>query len=544
MIYFKGTKLRNRMLRTFAFMPMGNKLVSVAHLKILLDEVPKEIHGLNSSDVCPRDRQNFRSLEKCMDARVVNTLLENVADSEGTAYYLQLCKKITSSLMDYDRTPLDRIEKMFHAVYFLRIWRVWIQNSGYSLKTEWITKNAYMCAEVNAENLVKLIRRFRDEGTPERFVIPSFSSQPCEELFRRLRAMGTANFTKINFTIQELLHMIGRLEVQNDILYTKLSGLGIPLPKLESKDASCKNKIYELPIDEEIDQTLERAKRFAISDAIRFGMDIDPSEIDVCSFPIPKFNVEEECDNSEDEEELENDLVHGIENDEISEFHDSDYDDHDNGDEVNTMSNQFTTFNDHSGKIVSIRKSTLVWLLSDGTKKISNDRLTRVQLSNAHDESMIGKSRLRKSHNSNDLEQSENIINVARQINIGDWCFFKYKEKECKASEDVKAICIGRILAFKLTHGRTAKEKVYKSETVDLNMNPKLADELDVLCSWYFLNDRARLEPVKTENHFFSSLKDYIVTILVKPSLDLDTNTLYFQKDHFERLDKDISTLI
>lgn len=57
-----GLKLRNRLLRSWDVMAMGHKQVSAAHLKILIQEVPKIIHGLVYSDISPVDRQNFKSL--------------------------------------------------------------------------------------------------------------------------------------------------------------------------------------------------------------------------------------------------------------------------------------------------------------------------------------------------------------------------------------------------------------------------------------------------------------------------------------------------
>lgn len=76
----EGLKLRNRMLKPWEPMAMGNKQVSASHLKILIQEVPKIKHGLVYSDISPDDRQNFKSLQKCMDIRVRNALHAFVPD--------------------------------------------------------------------------------------------------------------------------------------------------------------------------------------------------------------------------------------------------------------------------------------------------------------------------------------------------------------------------------------------------------------------------------------------------------------------------------
>lgn len=61
-----GTKFRNRLLAAPITITLGNSVVSLSHLKILLNNVPKDIHGLTMKDICPDDHQNYGSLEKMM----------------------------------------------------------------------------------------------------------------------------------------------------------------------------------------------------------------------------------------------------------------------------------------------------------------------------------------------------------------------------------------------------------------------------------------------------------------------------------------------
>lgn len=117
------TKLRNRLLKPSIVLPLGCKLVSVAHLKMLINDIPKEKHGLTLKDICPDDRQNYRSLEKVMEARVSNALTKYVVGSEGTIAFINICINIRSSLYDDDLPPIERILRIWQATYFLRVWR-------------------------------------------------------------------------------------------------------------------------------------------------------------------------------------------------------------------------------------------------------------------------------------------------------------------------------------------------------------------------------------------------------------------------------------
>lgn len=65
--------------------------------------------------------------------------------------------------------------------------------------------------------------------------------------------MATANWTKINFNLYELLHMIDRVELKSEIENSKLSGL-INFPRLHKPE---RHKMFDLPSNEEIEKVLE-----------------------------------------------------------------------------------------------------------------------------------------------------------------------------------------------------------------------------------------------------------------------------------------------
>lgn len=520
-----GTKMRNRLLRSYAAMPMGKKQVAVAHLKILIQDVPKMTHGLVYSDISPDDRQNFDSLHKCMSIRTRNSLRDFIPDSEATEFNLQLCSEITSSLMDHDTTPHERIELIFHAIYFLRIWRKWILSSQYNLKENFITVNCYMCIEVNAANLLNIIRQLRDEEKPELFLTTLFDSQACERAFRQFRSMGTTNFTKVNFSLYELLHMTRRLEVQNDILYTKLASFDIKLPKLEKSRTT--TKIYALPSEEEIAKCLNRAKRFALDDASKFGMQLDGHDIDTCELPISKkihhLEEEEVSDNESEYDDDDDEYFIGCDPDVLNK-EDVNFEFPEN-DEFVKNNEKFVTMKNDEMKL--IRKSTLVWLLSQGTKKISSDRLIRVQQKS-------GNCQITEGISSDAYEK----IHVSEQIKIGDWCFFRNNETDAN-----EIVCVGLVVAFKFGKGRTVKDKQYKGDLVDLKGNLPIAKELHVLSSWYVINDKRHLTALTSQNHRFIPLVNYIATVC-KPLVDRDTKTIYFDEKDFKEIEDFVLKLL
>lgn len=375
-----GTKIRNR-INNVQELPMGKCKVSVKDLKCLL-KVDKSIHGLCLSDISPVDRQNFDSFEKITSDRVLNALSTYVPNSEATIKYLQLGRDVVSSYRDFNLKPSERIEVMWRSVYFYRIWREFIKTTPkYTLKDKFITSNTYSCIEVNARNLLSMIRQFRDENRSHHFLPTLFQSQTCEKTFRQLRAMGTTNFTRINFSVLEVLYMIGRIEAQNEILHFKLNNTGVTIPKLEVEKR--KTKIFALPSEEEIANALNRAKSHAISEANKFGMSLDETILENYALPY-KRHIDTETDAETD---FESDIEDGYMNNESDEELNSYFGSERNQSNFEEMrefvgdneDKPFVDFVGENGAVQKIRKSSLVWVLSDSNFRISSDRLKRVQ---------------------------------------------------------------------------------------------------------------------------------------------------------------------
>lgn len=164
-------------------------------------------------------------------------------------------------------------------------------------------------------------------------------------------------------------------------------------------------------------------------------------------------------------------------------------------------------------------------------KKISSDRLIRV--------------RDKSSKKSNFFEEpaiTNSEVRVSELIKVGDWCFFKYVESNSNEMTS-EMICLGSVLAFKFNDGKTAKEKKYNGDFVNLKENPLQVNKLDVLSSWYFVNDQAQLVPTKIENHHFIQLKNFIATVIM-PITDPDTNMLFFLPTDFEKINIIIASLV
>lgn len=191
-----ATKLRNRLLKPSIFLQMGKTLVSKTHLLTLIQTVPKDVHMLCESLIQPKDRQNYQSAFKTTRSQITEMLKQHVPGSKATALYLDVCRWTTDSFLDKEMLPLDRLLNMWKGVFVIRGWYSSIRrNKLLSTTDNFLTSNAYACIEINAHGLINLISRTR--YSPEIFLTPLFSSQPCESLFRQIRSMSTTFSTQV-----------------------------------------------------------------------------------------------------------------------------------------------------------------------------------------------------------------------------------------------------------------------------------------------------------------------------------------------------------
>lgn len=156
---------------------------------------------------------NFDVVEKLCVPRVTE-LLSSIPDSQGTVQFLILIRHILNSFLNKKLRIEERIYSMWYTTLFLRLWRRWLQENGYSIDKNFITSNAYTYIELNAHGLLILLEKSREscEFTPW-----LYSSQPCEKTFRQIRSMTSTFSTIVNFNLLSILRRLNRLQILSEI---------------------------------------------------------------------------------------------------------------------------------------------------------------------------------------------------------------------------------------------------------------------------------------------------------------------------------------
>lgn len=272
-----GTKLRNFFLRTISnrnLLPFGRYFIDWNHLHVLLEKFTKDEHQLTASVLNPIDRQNFHSVLRMCDPKVIALLKSHVKESDATVLYLQIMKDIIDAFLDKNLKPIQRVRKILYPIFIIRIWRHFIISSKkYKLKNNFITSPCYTCLELNAHSLVMCLLHLKAINRPDLFLPHLFESQPCESMFRQFRSFTSTYSTVTNCTVKEAMSRISKIQLQNDIIHGTSSHFIYPrLNKQANLNDTMPDETTVLPTKMEIVTEIQKCQRDAIVKAKSLGL--------------------------------------------------------------------------------------------------------------------------------------------------------------------------------------------------------------------------------------------------------------------------------
>lgn len=384
-----GTKLRNRLLNNK--LKFGKYDISVEHLMSLVKSIPKTEHRLTENIVKTRDRQNFDSVLRICDEKVISLLTLNVKNCEGTVLYLRILSNTLKSFLDPRLSPLERLRHIWFSVFLLRIWRQAIlKNKKLTLKDNFVSLPCYVCIEINAHALVYFTMYMRDRNMDDIYSTLKVGSQPCETTFRQVRSFTSTNSTVVNCSLLEIIQRLSKIELQNNIKHIHLNHFtfpGIDNPSstyFPSADRNGKEYVFHnLPDKKEIFHEIELAKVEALEYAETLGVIPEPNDNLSCNINTGKVDVIAMNNGTDDiSSSLANVNLTEDENVNVFKlFGDVQFNDYSekkiDPDTINETS-LHAKVQTNDGKVFVVNKHTLCWFLSKSTEKQSSDRLRRV----------------------------------------------------------------------------------------------------------------------------------------------------------------------
>lgn len=377
-----ATKMRNFILATLyalKVVPFGKYFIRLSHLHELIARFPKDAHQLTGSTLNACDRQNFSSVSKMCDDKVVTLLRDRIKSSAGTAQYLQLIRDIIDSFMSTTLAPLQRIRKIWYSLFLVRIWRQFIVSSDqYKLKENFISANCYTCIELNAHSMVKCLLYLKKIDKPSYFKPHVFDSQACESMFRSFRSLTSTYSTVVNCTLKEATNRVSKIGFQNQIVQTTSDHFVYP----RTKTTSTHKTPDSLPTMEQIANEIQFCHKLAIATASKLGLIVTKREKNVtysCKIrpyrskrevKLPKKNT-----NSNVKVNLYKLKLSDFKNIQLKNY----------AGKISPASIDATSpyidVQFSKSKPIIIKKTSLCWLLGTDCPKMSSDRLLRVQYS-------------------------------------------------------------------------------------------------------------------------------------------------------------------
>lgn len=369
-------KMRNLLVKTMKYpelLQFGSKYnVQLSHIRYLLDHFPKDVHQLTESILKPEDKQNFGSVLRIIDSKVLQMLRSHVKESVGTVKYLELIKHFHDSYMDEALSPLQRVSKLWYSIFIVRIWRKYVLKSKHlRIKDNFFSHWTYSCLEFNAHAMILIILSLKKANQPELFKPWLYSSQPCENFYRQLRSLSTCFSQVTNCTIKEALDRIYRIDLQSKISSDSSTKFVFP-EKLRAKTHSAVVD-FPLPSKDEILHEIKECKIKAIDDAIDIGLCASRNVCFDCEVnPYLAKTTPKKSMNGDDYPVQYFDILDQLKRTTLKNFAEK------FGEEPVEENSLYTEVFGGKKKIV-IKKMSLCWLLRKNEQKLSSDRLIRVQ---------------------------------------------------------------------------------------------------------------------------------------------------------------------
>lgn len=175
--------------------------------------------------------------------------------------------------MDRNLSPTERVEKLWRSLFLVRIWKNYILNHPiYTLKDNFISNYFFICMELNAHAMVKILLYLKENKLTEFFIPHLMCSQPCEEFYRKLRSLTSTNSTVVNFSMKEVLGRIARIQLLSEISNDYEPHFAFPKPLKPSHVPGKPFPECQFPDESQIIEIIQKCKKESIEKAVKLGL--------------------------------------------------------------------------------------------------------------------------------------------------------------------------------------------------------------------------------------------------------------------------------
>lgn len=215
-------KWRNQLLNVKRVLVLGNHVVQLEHIMKTYEAYRLE-SGLWKSDIFVKDKQNVKAATRILGTSVQQCMATwNHERTKGTQIYLKIGQNMLSAYTEPNISIRERSRLAWSVVSFLRLWKAWINISGFKVESSFISEQTYRDFILSGHNIILSMKIYSDYFPDQPYHPWVFGSNECEDLFAGLRGFCRG---KSNLCMLDMIELSGRIQKLKEL---KIKTNGVP----------------------------------------------------------------------------------------------------------------------------------------------------------------------------------------------------------------------------------------------------------------------------------------------------------------------------
>jgi hypothetical protein len=156
-------------------------------------------------DVVKVDRQDDNAAARLFSSGTLEWQHDEADPNPGLTRFLFVFGELIDSCQSRKVTHLERIKMGYRALFFLALWKEFLQSAGYPLAKYYVSHQCADISRILVAGMISLILVYRDYGAGQPLLLWMHSTEPVEHTFGEARKLCP------NFTLLEFLYLTKKL---------------------------------------------------------------------------------------------------------------------------------------------------------------------------------------------------------------------------------------------------------------------------------------------------------------------------------------------
>lgn len=250
---------RNNLQSGAKAMVLGNHVAQYKHLRDMAYDSDSPIY---IRDVEKTDKQDDRAAIRVASSSSIEWLNDHGEEYNGTKTYLFVIGEGIDAYQSRRLGILERINMLMRMYYFIQLWKIFLDNAGYSVKLACISREFLDICDRLVTGFLSLVFIYRDymQGSPFPLVPWLHSSETVEHVFaecrKHIKDFNFADFVTMMPKVHWLIRYVMNFETSTQDAKARASGYSHRW--FDTEDLTLSG-LASFPSDVEIEQTARNA---------------------------------------------------------------------------------------------------------------------------------------------------------------------------------------------------------------------------------------------------------------------------------------------